>query len=59
MSGQTSLSPVGIFDSGLGGISVLREAVKQLPHENFIYFGDSYHAPYGIKSHDQVLQLSK
>lgn len=43
----------------LGGISVLREAVKQLPHENFIYFGDSYHAPYGIKSHDQVLQLSK
>ena len=40
MSGQTSLSPVGIFDSGLGGISVLREAVKQRPHENFIYFGD-------------------
>lgn len=56
---QASHSPVGFFDSGMGGISVLREAVRQLPHENFIYFGDSYNAPYGIKSHEEVLQLSK
>ena len=56
---QASHSPIGFFDSGMGGISVLREAVRQLPHENFIYFGDSYNAPYGIKSHEEVLQLSK
>ena len=39
--------PIGIFDSGLGGISVLRDALRLLPTENFIYFGDNSHAPYG------------
>lgn len=40
---------VGVFDSGVGGLSVLQELVRQLPYENFYYFGDSLHAPYGEK----------
>ena len=39
--------PVAFFDSGLGGISVLRETVRLLPQENYLYYGDSLHAPYG------------
>lgn len=37
-------APVAVFDSGLGGISVLRELVRTLPRENYLYFGDSLHA---------------
>ena len=37
--------PIGVFDSGLGGISVLREIVRLLPEEDYIYYGDSLHAP--------------
>ena len=40
--------PVAFFDSGLGGISVLRETVRLLPQENYLYYGDSLHAPYGV-----------
>lgn len=50
--------PVGFFDSGVGGISVLREAVKLMPNENFIYFGDSLNAPYGTKPVKEVQDLS-
>lgn len=50
--------PIGFFDSGVGGISVLKEATKLLPNENFIYLGDSKNAPYGIKSIDQVKSLA-
>lgn len=50
--------PVGFFDSGVGGISVLREAVAFLPYENFIYFGDSKNAPYGVKSVEEVKKLT-
>lgn len=50
--------PIGFFDSGVGGISVLKEAIKVLPNENFIYFGDSANAPYGIKSVDEVKKLT-
>lgn len=49
--------PIGIFDSGVGGISVLREAVKGLPDEDFIYYGDSKNAPYGEKSVEEIQQL--
>lgn len=51
-------SPIGFFDSGVGGISVLREAVKLMPNEDFIYFGDSKNAPYGTKTTDEVKFLS-
>jgi glutamate racemase len=50
--------PIGFFDSGVGGISVLREAVKLLPKENFVYFGDSENAPYGVKSVEEVRKLT-
>ncbi len=49
---------IAVFDSGVGGISVLRELVKLMPNENFIYFGDSAHAPYGTKTIEEVYQLS-
>lgn len=45
---------IGVFDSGLGGISVLKELQKQLPFENYIYFGDSAYAPYGVKTKEEI-----
>jgi len=51
-------SPIGFFDSGLGGISILRGVRRILPSENCIYYGDSAHAPYGIRSVEEVQQLS-
>lgn len=50
--------PIGVFDSGLGGISVLRELVALMPQENYIFYGDSKHAPYGTKSLEEVQQLT-
>ena len=47
--------PVGVFDSGVGGVSVLGQLVKTLPGEDFIYFGDTAHAPYGTKPPEEVL----
>ena len=51
-------SPIGVFDSGVGGISVLKELVSLMPNENFIYFGDSKNAPYGTKSFDEIEKLT-
>ena len=51
-------SYIGVFDSGVGGISVLRELIRQMPKENFLYFGDSANAPYGIKTTEEVRALS-
>lgn len=45
---------IGIFDSGIGGITVLHEALKMMPHEEFIYYADSEHAPYGTKPKEEV-----
>ncbi len=53
------LSPIGMFDSGVGGVSVLREAVKRLPGERFIFYGDTANAPYGTKTGAQVLALCR
>ena len=50
---------IGVFDSGIGGLSVLKEAVKALPNENFIYLGDDLNAPYGEKSEEEILYLSE
>ena len=50
--------PVGVFDSGVGGISVLRELIQQMPDEDYIYFGDSQNAPYGTQGPEQVRQLT-
>lgn len=51
-------SPIGFFDSGVGGLSVLREAISIMPNENYIYFGDSKNAPYGTKELDEVRRLT-
>lgn len=51
-------SPIGVFDSGMGGITVLSTLIKELPNESFIYFGDSLNAPYGTKDIDTVRKLT-
>ena len=48
---------IGIFDSGIGGITVLREILKVLPNENYIYYSDSKNNPYGDKSDDQIHEV--
>ena len=50
--------PVGVFDSGVGGLTVLRELQRQLPHESTIYFGDLGHFPYGPRYQAQVRQFA-
>ena len=50
--------PIGVFDSGVGGISVLKECLTMLPCEDFVYFGDSINAPYGTKSVKEVKELT-
>ena len=50
--------PIGVFDSGVGGISVLRELVKIMPNEDYIYLGDSINAPYGTKEVKQIRELT-
>ncbi|MCR4622273.1 MAG: glutamate racemase [Clostridiales bacterium] len=51
--------PIGVFDSGTGGISVLRNLIRQLPGEDFIYYGDDKNAPYGTKPEEQILKLAR
>ncbi len=53
-----SEQPIGFMDSGLGGISVLREAVRLMPEEDFIYIGDSAHAPYGTRPREEIRALT-
>ncbi len=50
---------IGVFDSGIGGVSVLRVIRELLPHEDLIYFGDNAHMPYGEKSLDEIQLLSE
>ncbi len=49
---------IGVFDSGMGGVTVLADLIHSLPNENFIYFGDSLNAPYGVKELDEVVELT-
>ena len=56
---QTLNSPIGVFDSGLGGLTVLKSLKKILPNESFIYFGDTAHVPYGTKSAERVILYSQ
>ncbi len=52
-------SAIGIFDSGLGGLTVLKKIQQLLPNENYIYFGDTAHLPYGSKSHECIIEYSE
>jgi glutamate racemase len=48
-------SPIGIFDSGVGGLTVVKSLLERLPGENFIYFGDNANVPYGNKTQEQLM----
>jgi glutamate racemase len=50
MSNSKADRPIGIFDSGIGGLTVAHAVKKALPHEDIVYFGDTAHLPYGDKS---------
>jgi len=52
------MSAIGVFDSGVGGLTVAKELIRQLPNENIIYFGDIARVPYGIKSKETVIRFS-
>ncbi len=51
-------SPIGVFDSGLGGLTVLKELARRMPEESLIYFGDTAHVPYGSKSPEAIARFS-
>src|SRR6266487_1972539 len=53
-----SLAPIGVFDSGAGGLTVLSALRQQLPQEHFIYFGDTTHCPYGVRSEAEITELT-
>jgi glutamate racemase len=52
-------APIGVFDSGIGGLTVAQEVIRQLPHESVIYFGDTARVPYGPKSPETVRRYSR
>lgn len=52
-------APVGIFDSGVGGLTVAREIARQIPNESFVYFGDTARVPYGSKSKETIIRYSR
>lgn len=52
-------APIGVFDSGVGGLTVAREIMRQIPNEKIIYFGDTARVPYGSKSQETVTRYSK
>ncbi len=51
---MADLRPIGIFDSGLGGLTVMKEIAKKLPNENIVYFGDTGRVPYGTRSYETI-----
>lgn len=54
-----SHNPIGVFDSGLGGLTVMKELMRQLPQEDIVYFGDTARVPYGTKSKESIVRFSK
>ena len=54
-----SAAPIGVFDSGVGGLTVAREIMRNLPDERIVYFGDTARVPYGSKSQETVIRYSK
>jgi glutamate racemase len=55
--GSLSACPIGVFDSGVGGLTVLREIYRQLPHESVLYFGDTARLPYGTRDREEIVQF--
>ncbi|MBU9725395.1 glutamate racemase [Diplocloster modestus] len=52
-------APIGVFDSGVGGLTVVREIMRQIPQERIVYFGDTARVPYGNKSKDNIIRYSR
>ena len=52
-------APIGVFDSGIGGLTVAKEIMRQIPGESLVYFGDTARVPYGSKSKNTVCKYSK
>ena len=52
-------APIGVFDSGVGGLTVAREIMRQLPDENIVYFGDTARLPYGSKSKESIIRFAR
>lgn len=59
MNSEKQYAPLGVFDSGVGGLTVAREIMRQLPQERIIYFGDTARVPYGTKSKETVTRYSR
>ncbi|MBR3398088.1 MAG: glutamate racemase [Lachnospiraceae bacterium] len=59
MTSRKNASPIGVFDSGIGGLTVVKEIIRCLPDENIVYFGDTARVPYGSKSRKTVLTYSR
>ena len=51
-------APIGVFDSGAGGLTILAALRQELPHETYIYFGDTAHCPYGVRSDAEITELA-
>lgn len=56
---MSSDAPIGVFDSGVGGLTVAREIMRQIPNETIIYFGDTARVPYGNKSQETIIKYSR
>lgn len=56
---QDKYSPIGVFDSGVGGLTVAREIMRQIPNERIVYFGDTARVPYGSKSQKTIIRFSR
>ena len=54
-----SNAPIGVFDSGIGGLTVAREIMRNLPSEKIVYFGDTARLPYGSKSKETIIRYSR
>lgn len=58
-SQASEISRIGVFDSGVGGLTVLQEIYRQLPHESVLYFGDTARVPYGTRSAAEILKFTR
>ena len=59
MGAREKERPIGIFDSGVGGLTVTREVMRNIPEERIVYFGDTARVPYGSKSKETILRYSR
>lgn len=59
INNDMSRAPIGVFDSGVGGLTVAREIMRNLPNEHIVYFGDTARVPYGSKSKETIIRFSR